>query len=76
MDDIRLPFYPSTVLAKRWERSVSFEPRAGRVSTATTRGFATTSVATHLTLNHGFPIIRLSQLGACIDLTDDIRLPF
>ena len=25
-DDIRLPFYP------RWERSVSFEPRAGRVS--------------------------------------------
>ena len=25
-------WYPSTVLAKRWERSVSFEPRAGRVS--------------------------------------------
>ena len=31
------------------------------------RGFATTSVATHLTLNHGFPIIRLSQPGGCID---------
>ena len=35
-DDIRLPFYrlPSTVLANRsrLERSVSFEPRAGRVS--------------------------------------------
>ena len=36
------------------------------------RGFATTSVATHLTLNHGFPIIRLSQPGGCIDPTESL----
>ena len=36
------------------------------------RGFATTSVATHLTLNHGFPIIRLSQPGGCIDPTGSL----
>ena len=36
------------------------------------RGFATTSVATHLTLNHGFPIIRLSQPGGCMDPTGSL----
>ena len=36
------------------------------------RGFATTSVATHLTLNLGFPIIRLSQPGGCIDPTGSL----
>ena len=29
-------------------------------------------VATHLTLNHGFPIIRLSQPGGCIDPTESL----
>ena len=36
------------------------------------RGFAITSVATHLTLNHGFPIIRLCQLRGCIDSTESL----
>ena len=31
------------------------------------RSFATTSAATHLTHNQGFPIIQLSQVGGCLD---------
>jgi len=34
--------------------------------TLSARGFATTSVATHLTLTYGFPYIRLSEPGGCI----------
>ena len=36
------------------------------------RGFATTSVATHLTLTNGFPHIWLSEPGGCIGLTEPI----
>ena len=38
----------------------------------TARGFATTKLATHLNLNHGIPIIRLSQLGRYIDPAESL----
>ena len=36
------------------------------------RGFATTSVATHLTLTYGFPHIWLSEPGGCIGPTEPL----
>ena len=36
------------------------------------RGFATTSLATHLTLTYGFPHIWLSEPGGCIGPTEPL----
>ena len=50
-------------------------PRGFRIAiyhTVFVRGFATTSVATHLTLTYGFPHIWVSEPGGCIGPTEPL----